>query len=60
MIPPIFAKIEFVSMDCDGNIIIGFSKKREDLIKGFVSILKEFEGKNVYIIIRSKEHVDYV
>jgi len=46
----IYGKIEYISMDAEGNIIIGLNKKshRDEAIR----LLKLFEGNDVFILIR--------
>jgi len=46
---PLYCKLEYVSMDTEGNIILGISKRTygEEAIK----LLKEFEGEEVYILV---------
>jgi len=45
----IYAKLEYVSMDAEGNIVIGLSKRssRETTIK----LLRPYEGKEVYVFV---------
>ena len=43
----VYGKLEYVSMDCDGNIVLGISKKTmRDLA---LKMLKELENKEIYI-----------
>lgn len=45
----IYARLEYVSMDAEGNIVIGLSKRssRETTIK----LLRPYEGKEVYVFV---------
>ena len=46
----IFAKLEYITMDTDGNIVLGLSKKtyRDEII----TALRKLESKEVYVCIR--------
>jgi len=45
----IYGKLEYISQDIDGNIIIGISKKTQK--EQIIQLLKEIEGSEVYILI---------
>ena len=45
----IYGKLEYISQDMDGNIIIGISKKTQK--EQIIRLLKEIEGSEVYILI---------
>ena len=46
---PVYAKLEYVTMDTDGNIVIGLSKKTKT--ETITKILKDYEGMEVNVIV---------
>jgi len=45
----IYARIEYISMDAEGNIVIGLSKRtsRDTTLE----LLRAYEGKEVYMLV---------
>jgi len=45
----IYARIEYISMDAEGNIVIGLSKRtsRDTTLE----LLRTYEGKEVYMLV---------
>lgn len=47
----IFAHLEYIGIDAEGNIHIILSKKNKKIIDSIVKIIKMLEGREIYIRI---------